>query len=266
VLAYRQSYVAAHQIRPFTQRAESPWHRIAYRADMGDMPSDHLRILLVDDHSVVREGLRALLEAESDLEVVSEAASVEEAVRRAGLDEPDLVVMDVQLPDGSGVDACREIKSRWPGIVVVMLSSFADSDALQRAVAAGASGYLLKRIRSRELVEGVRKAGRGESLIDPSLSVIADVGLDGDDPIIGRLSAQERRVLRLIEQGKTNREIGEDLFLAEKTVKNYVSNMLAKMGMSRRSEAAAYAARLDARTKTPFPAGSWDELRTIDTA
>ena len=224
--------------------------------------TDITRVLIVDDHAVVREGLRALLGAQDDIEVVGEAGTAEEAVRRVGFDEPDLVVMDVQLPDGTGVDACREIRSRWPEVKVLILTSFADDGALHAAIMAGAAGYVLKRIQSDELIDAIRAAAAGKALLDPELvdSVFRRIrGEVPGDPLLERLSSQELRVLELIEQGLTNRQIAAELHLAEKTVKNYVSNMLAKMGMSRRSEAAAYAARRAASRASSFPPGSWDE-------
>jgi DNA-binding NarL/FixJ family response regulator len=220
-----------------------------------------LKVVLVDDHDVVRAGLASLLDAEKDIKVVGEAGGVEEAVRRVGYDTPDVVVADVRLPDGSGVEACREIKSRWPEIQVLMLTSFADDEALFASILAGASGYVLKQIKSDELVQSIRKVGAGESLLDPTLTerVFRRIrGDEPDDPLLAKLSAQERRILDLIAEGLTNREIAERMFLAEKTVKNYVSNMLAKLGMSRRSEAAAYAARLEAERAQRFPPESWE--------
>ena len=223
---------------------------------MGDV----LRIELVDDHEVVRQGLKALLDAEDDLEVVGEAASVEEAVRRVGFDGPDVVVLDVRLPDGSGVEACREIRERWPGVHVLMLTSFADDAALMASVMAGASGYVLKQIQGSDLVESVRRVGRGETLLAPEVTERVARRLRGeeaDDPLLATLSPQERKILGHISEGKTNRQIAEDMFLAEKTVKNYVSNLLTKMGMSRRSEAAAYAARLEAQKELHYPPEEW---------
>ncbi len=229
---------------------------------MTEAPPESTRVLIVDDHAVVREGLRALLSAQDDIDVVGEAGTAEEAVRRVGFDEPDLVVMDVQLPDGTGVDACREIRSRWPEVKVLILTSFADDGALHAAIMAGAAGYVLKRIQSTELIDAIRAAASGKALLDPDLvdSVFRRIrGEVPGDPLLERLSSQELRVLELIEQGLTNRQIAAELHLAEKTVKNYVSNMLAKMGMSRRSEAAAYAARRAASRASSFPPGSWDE-------
>ena len=210
-----------------------------------------MRILLVDDHEIVRKGLRSLLDAEPDLEVVGEAGSAAEAIRRVGFDSPDVVVLDVRLPDGSGVEACRDIRSAFPDVKVMMLTSFADEEALMSAILAGASGYLLKRIDSAALIESLRRIGRGDSLIDQDMVSKLFSALQGgsrsSDPLLDKLSDQERKVLDLIAEGKTNREISEEMFLAEKTVKNYVSNLLTKLGMSRRSEAAAYAARAAAQ-------------------
>lgn len=205
-----------------------------------------MRVLLVDDHEIVRRGLRALLEAEADIEVVGEAGTMAEAVRRVGFDSPEVVILDVRLPDGSGVEACREIRSSFPDVRVLMLTSFADEEALMSAIMAGASGYLLKRIDSQALISSLRRVAGGESLLDQEM--VGKLfhrlrGGPGDDPLLGRLSDQERRILDLITEGKTNRQIAEEMFLSEKTVKNYVSNLLTKLGMSRRSEAAAYAAR-----------------------
>lgn len=219
-----------------------------------------LRIELVDDHEVVRNGLKAMLDAEDDLEVVGEAGSVEEAIRRVGHDEPDVVILDVRLPDGSGVEACREIRARWPDINVLMLTSFADDEALFASILAGASGYVLKQIKGSDLIESVRKVGRGESLLDPEMTdrVFRRIrGEEQDDPLLARLSKQERRILEYISEGLTNRQISEEMFLAEKTVKNYVSNVLAKLEMSRRSEAAAYAARLQAEKEHRYPPEQW---------
>lgn len=220
-----------------------------------------MRVLLVDDHEVVRHGVRVVLEAHPEIEVVGEAGSVAEAIRRAGFDDPDVVLMDVRLPDGSGVEACRDIRQRFPNIRVLMLSSFADEEALLSSIVAGASGYVLKRVQGSELVANVLAVGRGESLLDPSMTekLFRKLrGEDPDDPLLAGLSPQERSILNHIADGKTNRQIAETMFLAEKTVKNYVSNMLAKLGMSNRSQAAAYMARLDERSHEEYPPEDWN--------
>ncbi len=215
------------------------------------------RVFLLDDHEIVRRGLRDLLEAEDDLEVVGEASTAEEALARIPPTRPDVAVLDVRLGDGGGggggggVEVCREIRSRHPEVRCLMVTSFADDEALFAAIMAGASGYVLKQVRGNDLLNAVRRVGRGESLLDPALTgkVLERLrAKPGEDELAG-LSAQERRILELIAEGHTNRQIAEAIFLAEKTVKNYVSNLLAKLGMSRRSEAAAYAARLSERRK-----------------
>jgi two-component system, NarL family, response regulator DevR len=224
--------------------------------------ADPLRVLIVDDHDVVRAGLRAVLDGVEDLTVVGEAGSVEEAVRRVGYDNPDVVVMDVRLPDGTGIEACRDIRSRWSNVKVLMLTSYADEEALVSAIMAGAAGYVLKRIDATELVSSIRRVGRGESLLDPVMTerLFRKIrGEETEDPLLARLSPQERKILDLIADGLTNREIAADLFLAEKTVKNYVSNLLGKLEMSRRSEAAAYAARLAAKREQQYPPEDWEE-------
>jgi len=216
-----------------------------------------LRVFLLDDHEVVRRGLRDLLEAEDDLEVVGEAGTAEEAYGRIPATRPDVAILDVRLPDGDGVEVCREIRSKHPGIACLMLTSFADDEALFSAIMAGAAGYVLKQVRGTDLVDGVRRIGRGESLIDPSLTTrVLERLRQPPEPQADELAAlteQERRILDRIAEGLTNRQIGEQLFLAEKTVKNYVSNLLAKLGMSRRTEAAAYAARLSERSRHSDP-------------
>jgi two-component system, NarL family, response regulator DevR len=209
---------------------------------------------------VVRQGLKSLIDAEDDLEVVGEAGTVEEAVRRAGFDEPDVVVLDIRLPDGSGIEACREIRARWPETRVLMLTSFADDEALFSSIMAGASGYVLKQIKGSDLLESVRRVGRGESLLDAEMTerVFSRLrGEEAEDPLIAKLSPQERKILDHIAEGLTNRQIAEEMFLAEKTVKNYVSNMLAKLDMGRRSEAAAYAARVQAEREHRYPPEEW---------
>jgi two-component system response regulator DevR len=211
-----------------------------------------VRVFLVDDHELVRRGLRDLLEATDDLEVCGEAANSEEALDRMGAVKPDVAIIDVRLPDGSGVEVCREIRSRHPGIECLMLTSFADEEALFSAIVAGAAGYVLKQIRGPELVDAIRRVAGGESLLDPAVTrpVLERLRVEpaGDDGLT-RLSQQERRILELISEGYTNRQIAETIHLAEKTVKNYVSNLLAKLGVSRRTEAAAYAYRLSQRRR-----------------
>jgi DNA-binding NarL/FixJ family response regulator len=206
------------------------------------------RVFLLDDHEVVRRGVRELLEAEDDMEVVGEAGTAEEAYGRIPATRPDVAVLDVRLPDGDGVEVCREIRSDHPEIACVMLTSFADDEAVYAAIMAGAAGYLLKQVRGTDLVDGIRRVGRGESLLDPAVTtrVLERIRHRPEDELAG-LTSQERKILALIAEGLTNRQIGERLFLAEKTVKNYVSNLLSKMGMSRRTEAAAYAARMAER-------------------
>lgn len=206
------------------------------------------RVLLVDDHEVVRAGLRSLLEGAEGIEVVGEAATVEEAIRRSGHDAPDVVVLDVRLPDGSGVEACREIRARFPATKVLMLTSFADEEALMAAILAGASGFVLKKVRGSDLIADIRRVGAGESLLDPAMTERLFSRLRSGprrDPLLAKLTDQERELVHLLAEGLSNREIAGRMFLAEKTVKNYVSNVLSKMGMSRRTEAAAYVARLE---------------------
>jgi two-component system response regulator DevR len=216
-----------------------------------------LRVFLLDDHELVRRGIRDVLWAEEDLTVVGEAATADEALELIPQTKPDVAVLDVRLGDSTsdrgGVEVCRDIRSAHPEVACVMLTTFADDDALFASIMAGASGYILKQIRSRELVDAIRRVGRGESLLDPAVTARVLDRLrhpkEDIDPLEG-LSGQERRILDLIAEGLTNRQIGEAMFLAEKTVKNYVSNVLAKLGMTRRTEAAVYAARLAERRHT----------------
>jgi DNA-binding NarL/FixJ family response regulator len=202
--------------------------------------------MLVDDHEVVRAGLRALLEAHEDITVVAEAASANESVHRARTTNPDVVVMDVRLPDRSGVIACRELRDERPDTAVLMLTSYADDQALFDSIMAGAAGYVLKQIRGTDLVDGIRRIAAGESLLDPAVTArvlerVRNPRAD-QDPRLARLTPTETRILDLIADGLTNRAIGEQLHLAEKTIKNYVSTILAKLEVHRRAEAAAYVA------------------------
>ncbi len=220
------------------------------------MSGPPLRILLVDDHEVVRDGVKALLQATDDIIVTAEASSVREAVDEADRARPDVVVMDVRLADGSGIEATREIRARHPKTAVIMLTSFADDEALFASIMAGASGYVLKQVKGGELVRAIRTVGKGESLLDPAVtSAVLDRLRRGKhllkDEKLARLSPQEERILSLVADGKTNREIGEDLHLAEKTVKNYVSSILSKLEVARRAEAAAYLARHTTTPGTP---------------
>jgi len=209
--------------------------------------------MLVDDHEIVRQGIRAVIEAAGGLTVVAEASGVAEAIDRAKSTLPDVVVMDVRLADGSGIEATREIRAARPETKVVMLTSFADDDALFASIMAGAAGYVLKQVRSNDLVRSIRAVAEGQSLLDPAVTgAVLERLRRGKqlmmDPKLARLSPQEERILSLVADGKTNKEIGEDLKLAEKTVKNYVSAILSKLEVSRRAEAAAYLAR---RTTDP---------------
>lgn len=227
---------------------------VTFGAVSGENGAVTVRVFLLDDHEVVRRGVREVLEAEDDLEVVGEAGTAEEAYSRIPATSPNVAILDVRLPDGDGVEVCREIRSKHPEIACLMLTSYADDEALFSAIMAGAAGYVLKQVRGTDLVDGVRRVGRGESLLDPSLTtrVLERLRHPEPDELAG-LTDQERRILDLIAEGMTNRRIGEELFLAEKTVKNYVSNLLAKLGMSRRTEAAAYAARLSERRQQHDP-------------
>ena len=208
-----------------------------------------LRVFLMDDHEIVRQGLKALLEAEPDLEVVGEASTAAEALARVPALKPDVAVLDVRLPDGDGITVCRDLKSVMPELACLMLTSFGDDDALVSAIMAGAAGYVLKQIRGGDLVHAVRTVGRGGSLLDPQATakVLQRMRTGGNrkDPL-DVLTEQERKILDLIGEGLTNREIGERMFLAEKTVKNYVSSVLSKLGLVRRTQAAVLIAEMRA--------------------
>jgi DNA-binding NarL/FixJ family response regulator len=204
-----------------------------------------IRVFLLDDHEVVRQGVRSLLEVDHDIEVVGEASTAAEALTRIPLADPDVAILDVRLEDGNGIEVCRELLSSMPDLVCLMLTSYADDEALYASVMAGASGYVLKRIRAGELIEDVKKVAAGASLMDPrAVARVVDRirNAPDEDSLLNSLSPQERRILDLITDGRTNRQIGEEMYLAEKTVKNYVSNLLAKLGMTSRTEAAVYSA------------------------
>ena len=209
---------------------------------------EKIRVFLLDDHEVVRVGVRELLESDGDVEVVGEASTAAEALVRVPAVRPDVAVLDVRLPDGDGVTVCRELRSQFPELACLMLTSFADDEALFDAVIAGAAGYVLKQVKGNDILDSVRRVAAGQSLLDPATTARMMQRLrdqvERPDPLEG-LTEQERRVLALIGEGLTNRQIGERMFLAEKTVKNYVSNLLTKLGMERRTQAAAFVARID---------------------
>jgi DNA-binding NarL/FixJ family response regulator len=211
------------------------------------MDKSPIRVFLLDDHEVVRRGLHDLLESEGDIEVVGESGSVREAIARIPALRPDVAVLDGRLPDGSGIDVCREVRSIDPTIKALILTSYDDDEALFAAILAGAAGYVLKQITGNDLIDAVRRVAAGQSLLDPALTArVLERVRNGPEvnEELAKLTAQERKILALIAEGLTNRQIGERLFLAEKTVKNYVSSILAKLGLERRTQAAVLASKL----------------------
>jgi DNA-binding NarL/FixJ family response regulator len=212
--------------------------------------------MLVDDHEVVRQGLRALLSAEEDIEVVAEAGSGAQAVEMARIHRPQIVVMDVRMPDMNGIEACREIRDLDQDTQVIMLTSYSDDEALFNSIMAGAAGFVLKQIRGRDLVDAIRQVGAGKSLLDPEvtrrvLERLRKSKYENKDPRLARLSDQEEKILEMVAEGLTNRQIAEKVYLSDKTVKNYVSNILQKLEVARRAEAASYLARARARDGAP---------------
>ena len=206
-----------------------------------------IRVYLLDDHEVVRRGLRDMLESSGQLEVVGESASAKEAARRIPAFRPDVAVLDARLPDGSGIDVCRDVRSVDPSIKALILTSYDDDEALFSAIMAGAAGYVLKNISGTDLIEAIQRVAAGQSLLDPAVTQrVLDRLRRGQEepPELRRLSDQEKRILQYIAQGLTNRQIGERMFLAEKTVKNYVSSVFAKLGLERRAQAAVFATKL----------------------
>jgi len=199
-----------------------------------------LKILIVDDHDIVRKGLAMLVSRQEDLTVVAEAGTAAEAVEKARKTVPDVVVMDIRLPDGTGIEACREIRNDNSDVKVLMLTSYGDEEAVMGSIMAGASGYLLKEIRSQEIVDAIRRVGSGQSLLDPSVtaSVLERVRRGKEQDVLAQLTDQEKKILELITDGQTNREIAGQINLSDETVKNYVSNILGKLEISRRSLAA----------------------------
>jgi DNA-binding NarL/FixJ family response regulator len=205
-----------------------------------------IRVFLLDDHEIVRRGIKELLESDGDIEVVGESGLAQEAARRIPALKPDVAILDARLPDGSGIDVCREVRSVDPTISALILTSYDDDDALFAAIMAGAAGYILKQVGGHDFIETVRRVAAGQSTLDPSVTArVLDRLRNGPrvDPELEALSAQEQRILDLVGQGLTNREIAERMFLAEKTVKNYVSSMLAKLGLSSRTQAAIFATK-----------------------
>ena len=240
-------------------RAKGPFQalRLGYIPVVVDADQNRqIRVFLLDDHELVRRGIKDMLYTEADITVVGEASNGDEALEKIPMTRPEVAVLDVRLGDGiTGVEVCREIRSAHPEVSCVMLTSFADDEALFASIMAGASGYVLKQIRGVDLVQAIRRVAGGESLLDSAVTARVLERLrnppEDEDPLRD-LSPQERRILDLIAEGHTNREIADTMFLAEKTVKNYVSHLLAKLGMARRSEAAAYAARLEERRRRPL--------------
>ena len=213
-----------------------------------ETPNRPLRIMVVDDHEVVRQGLVALLDRREGLDVVAQAGTVAEAIAEAARFQPDLVVMDVRLPDGSGIEACRDIRAARPETRVIMLTSYPDEEAVLSAIIAGASGYLLKQVRGRDLVAALESVGRGESLLDSAvtekvLQRVRNAASGGAADELSDLTSQERKILMLVAEGKTNKEIATEVFLSDKTVKNYVSSILSKLNLQRRTQAAAFVAK-----------------------
>ncbi|WP_370864774.1 response regulator [Nocardioides agariphilus] len=207
---------------------------------------DRIRVFLLDDHEIVRRGIKELLEGEPDIVVVGESGLADEAARRIPALRPDVAILDARLPDGSGIDVCREIRSRDPQIKALILTSYDDDEALFAAIMAGAAGYTLKQVRGNDLVDTVRRVAAGQSTLDPSVTAAVLDRVRNGPPVdkeLERLTAQEQRILDLIGEGMTNRQIGEHMYLAEKTVKNYVSSMLAKLGLSSRTQAAIFATK-----------------------
>ena len=214
--------------------------------------TEKVSVMLVDDHEIVRQGIRALLDAEEDIEIVAEADSGRMAVDLARVHNPEVVVMDVRMPEGSGVEACRDIRDHNPETQVIMLTSFSDDEALFNSIMAGAAGFVLKQIRGRDLIDAIRRVGHGQSLLDPGvtrrvLERLRKAKFDDKDPKLARLSPQEERILDMIGEGLTNREIAGRIHLSDKTVKNYVSTILQKLEVARRAEAASYIARVRAQ-------------------
>ena len=210
--------------------------------------SGQVRVFLLDDHEIVRRGVRQLLEDSGEILVVGEAGTAADALARIPPTRPNVALLDVRLPDGDGVEVCREVRSRHPEIQCLMLTSFSDDEALFQAIMAGAAGYLLKQIKGPDIVDAIKRVATGQSLLDPAVTARVLERLrtpPAEDERLAALTDQERRVLELIAEGMTNRQIGEQLHLAEKTIKNYVSNLLGKLGMERRTQAAVYAAKLD---------------------
>jgi DNA-binding NarL/FixJ family response regulator len=225
------------------------WPDVRHNAVVAEIIESAIRVFLLDDHEIVRRGLADLVSIEDDLEVVGEAGTAAEALLRIPAVRPDVAVLDVRLPDGSGVEVCREIRSQMPEVRCLMLTSYADDEALFNAIMAGASGYVLKEIRGIDLVNAIRRVAAGQSLLDPAATqrVLERIRAgEQHDTRLDKLSDQEKRILDLIGEGMTNRQIGESMHLAEKTVKNYVSSLLAKLDMERRTQVAALSARMHA--------------------
>jgi DNA-binding NarL/FixJ family response regulator len=214
---------------------------------MGD-----IRVFLLDDHEIVRRGIAELIGLQSDLEVVGEAGTAEEALIRITASQPDVAILDVRLADGDGIEVCREVRSLFPNVHVLMLTSYSDDEALFNAIMAGASGYVLKEIRGTDLITAIRQVAAGHNLLDPSVTEQVFERLQNgknDKDALSDLTEQEKAILNLIGEGLTNRQIGEQMHLAEKTIKNYVTGLLSKLGMQRRTQAAAYVARLEAHSE-----------------
>ena len=230
------------------------WPDVRHNAVVVEIIESAIRVFLLDDHEIVRRGLADLVSIEDDLEVVGEAGTAAEALLRIPAVRPDVAVLDVRLPDGSGVEVCREIRSQMPEVHCLMLTSYADDEALFNAIMAGASGYVLKEIRGIDLVNAIRRVAAGQSLLDPAATqrVLERIRAgEQHDTRLDKLSDQEKRILDLIGEGMTNRQIGESMHLAEKTVKNYVSSLLAKLNMERRTQVAALSARMHAEQERP---------------
>jgi two-component system, NarL family, response regulator DevR len=211
-------------------------------------PQRTLTLLVVDDHEVVRQGLVSLLDRREGLQVVAQAGTVAESIDQARRFKPDIVVLDIRLPDGSGIEACREIRSELPDTRVIMLTSYPDEEAVLSAIVAGASGYLLKQIRARDLVAAIETVGRGESLLDPAvtekvLDRVRRIASGTYTNELAQLTGQEQKILMLVAEGKTNKEIASEIYLSDKTVKNYVSSILSKLNLERRAQAAAFVAK-----------------------